>query len=232
MSLFPLTLDGVTIKRRGKTVLGPIDITLSQGGPLMIVGPNGSGKTSLLRAMHGIERLSGGSVKWATQDAAKHAYVFQQPILLRRSVVENLAYPLQLVGMPKGDILTHCETWLAKIGMSDLRDTSAPRLSGGEQQKLAIARALIRNPEVLFLDEPCANLDGHATKEIEALLNHAATEGTRIIMATHDMGQAKRLAHDVIFMIAGRIHEQGSVDILTTPQSTELAAFLRGDIIV
>ena len=231
MSLFPLTLKNLSIRRRGKTVLGPIDLTLSRGGPLMIVGPNGSGKTSLLRAMHGIERLSNGSVTWANPDPSKHAYVFQQPILLRRSVLENLAYPMQLIGTPHAVVQTTCEAWLTKIGMSELANTSAPRLSGGEQQKLAIARALIRKPEVLFLDEPCANLDGHATREIEAILKQAASDGTHIIMATHDMGQAKRLAEDVIFMISGRVHEQGSAQIFINPKTSELAAFLKGDIV-
>ncbi len=231
MSLFPLTLQNVSLRRRGKTVLGPLDLSLDSGGPAMIVGPNGSGKTSLLRAMHGIERLSEGSITWANPDPAKHAYVFQQPILLRRTVVENLAYPMQIIGTDKHEIAAACHDWLTKIGLAELRNTAAPRLSGGEQQKLAIARALIRKPEVLFLDEPCANLDGHATREIETLLNQAAAQGTRIIMATHDMGQAKRLADQVIFMIAGRIHEQGTAQVLTQPQTPELAAFLRGDIV-
>lgn len=231
MSLFPLTLNDVILRRRGKTVLGPIDLSLTHGDPLMIIGPNGSGKTSLLRSMHGIERLSDGSVTWAHPDPSKHAYVFQHPILLRRTVMENLAYPMALLNTPRAETQSACDLWLDKIGLSDLRNSSAPRLSGGEQQKLAIARALIRKPEVLFLDEPCANLDGYATREIEAILKQAAHEGTRIVMATHDMGQAKRLAGDVIFMISGRIHEQGSAEILTHPTTPNLAAFLKGDIV-
>ena len=106
----------------------------------------------------------------------------------------------------------------------------ANRLSGGERQKLALARALITKPALIFLDEPCASLDGHATREIEALLHDTAQSGTRVVLATHDMGQAKRLGTDAIFLVAGEVEEAGN-DILSDPQTPELAAFLRGDIV-
>ena len=121
--------------------------------------------------------------------------------------------------------------WLARIGLEALRNGQATRLSGGERQKLAIARALIRKPDVLFLDEPCANLDGHATREIEALLYEVASAGTRLVMATHDMGQARRLANDLVFLLDGKIHELGPAAIFDRPATGALAAFLRGDIV-
>jgi len=120
--------------------------------------------------------------------------VFQSPIMLRRSVRQNLAYPLQLLGMDKTSIAAKVADWARRIGLENALDRPAPRLSGGERQKLALGRALIRSPQVLFLDEPCANLDGRSTREIEALLQEAQTAGTRIIMTTHDLGQARRLA--------------------------------------
>jgi tungstate transport system ATP-binding protein len=121
---------------------------------------------------------------------------------------------------------------MARIGLDAFANTAATRLSGGERQKLAIARALIRKPQVLFLDEPCANLDGHTTREIEALLSETAAAGTRLIMATHDMGQARRLAGDVIFMLNGEICEHGAAsDIMYAPQTPELKSFLQGDIV-
>lgn len=231
--LFPLTLSKICVRRRGKTILGPIDFTLDQGGPLIVIGPNGSGKTTLLRVMHGIERISGGSLNWAADDPAKHSYVFQQPTVLRRTVAQNLAYPLQLAGMSKPAIEAACTLWLNRIGMSDMVTTPATRLSGGERQKLAIARALIRKPDLLFLDEPTANLDGHTTREIEALLQDANTAGTRIVMATHDMGQARRLAADILFIKSGKIHEQTTANMaFSTPQTPELRAFLKGDIVI
>tara|TARA_R110002051_G_scaffold38640_3_gene81965 strand:+ start:24601 stop:25305 length:705 start_codon:yes stop_codon:yes gene_type:complete len=229
--LFPLILRDICVRRRGKSVLGPINITVENGGPLVVIGPNGSGKTTLLRVMHGIERINDGTIEWAAHDPAKHSYVFQQPTVLRRSVAQNLAYPLQLMGVSANDISQACAEWLVKINMVGFGNTPATRLSGGERQKLAIARALIRQPDLLFLDEPTANLDGHTTREIEDLLQHASATGTRIVMATHDMGQARRLAAHVIFMKGGKIHEQGSAVALTNPQTTDLASFLKGDIV-
>lgn len=230
--MFPLTLDKVVVRRRGKVVLGPTDLVLRPEGPTIIVGPNGSGKTTLLRVMHGIERVTSGTVTWQHDDPAQHAFVFQSPIVLRRSVAENLAYPLRLIKTPQIRITEAVDHWLDRTGLRDLRHSPALRLSGGERQKLAIARALIRKPQVLFLDEPCANLDGHATREIEALLQETAAAGTRLVMATHDMGQARRLARDLVFMLHGKVHDGGAAQAaFARPATKELAAFLRGDIV-
>lgn len=230
--MFPLKLDQVFVRRKGKSVIGPTDLVLQPQGPTIIIGPNGSGKTTLLRVMHGIERVTSGTVTWQHDDPSQHAFVFQSPILLRRSVHENLAYPLRLINMPKARIAQAVDHWLDRIGLQDVRNSPALRLSGGERQKLAIGRALIRNPQVLFLDEPCANLDGRATRDIEALLQEAAAAGTRLVMATHDMGQARRLAQDLVFMLDGKVHECGdATTAFGQPKTKELAAFLRGDIV-
>ena len=182
--------------------------------------------------MHGIERINGGQVTWAQDDPAKHAFVFQSPIVLRRSVAENLAYPMRLLKVPKPEVAAAVATWLDRIGLRDKGESPATRLSGGERQKLAIARALIRKPDVVFLDEPCANLDGHATREIEAILRETTATGTRLVMATHDMGQARRLAQDLVFVLDGKIHEHGNADAMFAgPDTGKLAAFLRGDIV-
>lgn len=230
--MFPLTLDQVLVRRRGKAVIGPTDLVLQPDGPTIIIGPNGSGKTTLLRVMHGIERVTSGTVTWQHNDPSQHAFVFQSPIVLRRSVYENLAYPLRLIQTPKPEVAQAVDHWLERIGLADMRHSPALRLSGGERQKLAIARALIRKPQVLFLDEPCANLDGHATREIEALLQEATAAGTRLVMSTHDMGQARRLARDIVFMLGGKVHDVGDAETLfTSPANKELSAFLRGDIV-
>ena len=229
---FPLTLAAGMVARRGKRIIGPVDLTLAGGGPTMVIGPNGAGKSTLLRVMHGIERINAGAVRWAQDDPAAHAFVFQTPTMMRRSVAENLAYPLRLLGQGRGDISMAVDQWLARIGLSDAASQRASRLSAGERQKLAIARALIRAPDVVFLDEPCANLDGHATREIEALLLEVAAKGTRLVMATHDMGQARRLAGDVVFLLDGQVHETGSAaHCFSDAASPELLAFLRGDIV-
>jgi len=230
--MFPLNLVDLSVRRRGKLVLGPIDLVIDQGGPTMVIGPNGSGKTTLLRVMHGIERISEGAADWAKPDHANHSYVFQSPVVLRRSVAENLSYPLHLVKFTKLEINAAVEYWIERIGLGKVANRSAACLSGGERQKLAIARALIRGPEVLFLDEPCSNLDGQSTREIETLLLETATAGTRVIMATHDMGQARRLAADVIFMKSGRIAETGLAPVVfNAPKTPDLQAFLKGDIL-
>ncbi|KQI73890.1 sulfate ABC transporter ATP-binding protein [Loktanella sp. 5RATIMAR09] len=230
--MFPLTLSKVLVRRSGKVVIGPTDLVLDAGGPTIIIGPNGAGKTTLLRVMHGIERVTSGAVTWHHDDTAQHAFVFQSPIVLRRSAADNLAYPLRLLGYPKAEIAQAVDHWLNRIGLTERAGSPATRLSGGERQKLAIARALIRKPQVLFLDEPCANLDGHTTREIEALLQETSAAGTRLVMSTHDMGQARRLAQELIFVLHGKVHDVSNADVaFTRPQTKELAAFLRGDIV-
>lgn len=230
--MLPLTLTDVTVHKRGKRIIGPVTYTLGQDAPTVVIGPNGSGKTTLLRVMHGIERINAGQVTWTHDAPDQQAFVFQSPIVLRRTVAENLAYPLRLAGVHKAKIAARVTIWMARIGLDAFANIAATRLSGGERQKLAIARALIREPQVLFLDEPCANLDGHTTREIETLLSETAAAGTRLIMATHDMGQAHRLAGDVIFMLNGEICEHGAAsDIMYAPQSLKLKSFLQGDIV-
>lgn len=229
------TLKDVVVKRRGKAILGPVSFGLAASGFTIVLGPNGAGKTTLLKVLHGVERLSAGHLQWSVPDAEarqSQAYVFQSPVMLRRTVRQNLAYPLKLTGTPKDEIARRVMEWAAKTGLSDAIDRPAPRLSGGEKQKLALGRALIRKPKVLFLDEPCANLDGRSTREIEALLSAAHQNGTRIIMTTHDLGQAKRLAQDVIFLLNGQYHDHGQADaFFSTPQTSEAKSFLEGDIV-
>ncbi|MEM9432979.1 MAG: ATP-binding cassette domain-containing protein [Pseudomonadota bacterium] len=234
-SIFPVQLDDVCVRRRGARILGPVSVEIGGSGLTAILGPNGSGKTTFLRVLHGLERLSAGRLQWqiATREAqSRQAYVFQTPIMMRRSVRDNLAYPLQLLGVSKSEVSAACETWADRIGLSDALERSATRLSGGEKQKLALARGLIRRPEVLFLDEPSTNLDGRATREIEALLRDALEAGTRIIMATHDLGQARRLASDVHFLLTGRIQTSAPAEaFFDAPSTPEAAAFLKGDIV-
>ena len=126
--MFPLTLDQVLVRRRGKAVIGPIDLVLQPDGPTIIIGPNGSGKTTLLRVMHGIERVTSGTVTWQHDDPSQHAFVFQSPIVLRRSVYENLAYPLRLIKTPKPEVAQAVDHWLERIGLSDMRHSPALRL--------------------------------------------------------------------------------------------------------
>jgi len=215
--------------------VGPIDLTLDGQGACVVIGPNGAGKTTLLRLLHGTARLSAGQIDWAcpTEEARHHqAFVFQRPVMLRRTVMENLIYPLRLRGVGLAEARARARDWAGRVGLEQLLDRAAPVLSGGEQQKLALARALITEPKALFLDEPCAALDGRATREIEEILTHAKSTGTRLILSTHDMGQARRLADEVLFLLGGRVHESAPAETFFNQAETPQArAFLRGDIV-
>ncbi|WP_127114503.1 ATP-binding cassette domain-containing protein [Shimia sediminis] len=233
--MFPLIVEGAVTRRRGKVLVGPVDLRLEARGVTVVIGPNGAGKTSLLRMLHGIARLNEGRVQWACDEAEareRQAFVFQTPVMLRRSVRENLTYPLRISGVGRKAAEVAAEGMADKIGLSGALGRSALALSGGERQKLALGRALIREPEVLFLDEPCAALDGRAMREVEAILLAAAEGGTRLIMSTHNMGQARRLASEVVFLLGGRIHERGAAEtFFDNPETPQARAFLRGDIV-
>lgn len=235
MSVLPLAIEGASVRRGGRRLLGPVDLTLGAGGPVAVIGPNGSGKTTLLRMMHGLSPAAEGRVRWALPEAearAARAFVFQRPVMLRRTVAGNLAYPLRLAGLPREQARRRAEAMAARFDLAGLMTQRATTLSGGEAQRLALARALIGGPEVLLADEPTAALDGRASRRVEAHLLEAARAGTRLVLATHDMGQARRLAAEVVFLLHGRVHEAGlAAAFFEAPRTPEAAAFLRGDIV-
>ncbi|SEK31924.1 tungstate transport system ATP-binding protein [Roseovarius nanhaiticus] len=234
-ALLPIRMCGGAVHRRGQRLIGPVDLEIAGGGITAVIGPNGAGKSTLLKALHGLERLSEGHINWSSPRAEaleRQAFVFQTPVMLRRSVLDNLAFPLRLKGTSRGAARAAAADWCARIGLGGMERRAATVLSGGERQKLALARALITGPELLFLDEPSAALDGRATREIEALLALAAADGTRIVMATHDMGQARRLAREIWFLRGGMLHEAAPADTFFSGPKTEAArAFLAGDIV-
>ncbi|GAA6210125.1 ATP-binding cassette domain-containing protein [Cognatishimia sp. WU-CL00825] len=234
-TLFPLLVRDIVVRKRKQRLLGPLSLQLDVGGVTMVMGPNGAGKSTLLKALHGMERLSDGQMQWnigKTAARARQAFVFQTPTVMRRSTLDNVAYPLILQGIKRAKARQEAMHWLTQVGLAQAAQRRASVLSGGERQKMALARALIRKPELLFLDEPCANLDGRATREIEALLRQASAAGTRLIMATHDIGQARRLADDVLFIHKGALVEHSrATTFFDTPKSPQAMAYLNGDII-
>jgi len=234
-ALFPLKLEAAETSRRGKRLVGPVDLTLKGDGLCVVMGPNGSGKTTLLRLMHGTARLTAGRISWAcpTEEARHHqAFVFQQPVVLRRTVEENLTYPLRLRGTRRAAAKNAARDWAERVGLGDHLSRRAMVLSGGEQQKLAIARALITEPALVFLDEPTASLDGRAMREIETILLEAKAAGVQLILSTHDMGQARRIADRVVFMLGGKVHETGpAARFFDAPQTPQARAYLQGDIV-
>ncbi|HKS18590.1 MAG TPA: ATP-binding cassette domain-containing protein [Bradyrhizobium sp.] len=232
----PLDLHNVSVQAGATVILDRVNLAITQGAPTLIVGPNGSGKTTLLRLCMGLARPSAGRVSWGGRsDSApvRRAILFQRPVMLRRSVAANVAYALAQAGTPRRQCAARITALLERVGLAGLAHRPARRLSGGEQQRLALARALARDPEILLLDEPTASLDPAATRAVEEIILMAAQSGIKIVMASHDLGQVRRLAGDVIFMVRGALYERAAAaDFVDHPATPEAAAFLRGDLVI
>ena len=225
-----IALEDVVVAKRGKRLLGPLSHRFDGAGITAVIGPNGAGKTTLLRLCHGLERARQGEVR--RDDDLRRAFVFQAPTIMRRSVLDNVAYPLRVQRMPLREAR---ERAMEALEMADLAERAALpgfTLSGGEKQRLAVARALVGEPRILFLDEPTSNLDGRSTRLIETLVLGAARRGTRVVVTTHDMGQMRRLADDVLFLHRGEKREHAAAAaFLAGPATAEARAFLDGDIV-
>ncbi|MFN3450247.1 MAG: ATP-binding cassette domain-containing protein [Roseococcus sp.] len=228
-----MTAENLGYRVGSVEALSAVSLRIAAGPPSVIIGPNGAGKSLLLRLLHGLLRPSEGCVTFSAADAARRqAMVFQRPVLLRRSVLANVVYPLALAGAPRAGRLARARAALERVGLAALADRPARRLSGGEQQRLALARAEALAPELLFLDEPCANLDPAATRAVEEIVRSLAARGTKIVMTTHDLAQARRLAGEVLFLHRGRLLEQTPAAVFfARPATAEAAAFLRGELL-
>jgi tungstate transport system ATP-binding protein len=234
-SILPLCTDGLGFNAGGAEILRDVSLTITAGAPTLLIGANGAGKSVLLRLLHGLLKPSAGRVFWAcaTEHAARRqAMVFQRPVLLRRSVLANTLYPLTLAGVARAERLARAEEALALVGLADRADDAARKLSVGQQQRLALARAAALQPELLFLDEPSASLDPAATRAVEEIVLTLAQRGTKIVMTTHDLAQARRLAGDVVFLHRGSVLEQAPAEaFFQQPASATARAFLRGELV-
>lgn len=225
---------GLSYEVRGQTLLSGLDLDIARGRRTMIMGPNGAGKSLTLRLLHGLLSPKAGQVTWQGRPldrAARRAQamVFQRPVLLRRSVRANLRFALALRGLSKAERHAREEEALAAARLEHLAARPARLLSGGEQQRLAVARALALRPDMLLLDEPTASLDPASTAAVERLVMGAHARGVTVIMVTHDAGQARRLGDDVIFLQDGRVAETGpAAQVLTTPASGAARDWLHG----
>jgi tungstate transport system ATP-binding protein len=237
-ALLPLELRRLTYAANGKCVIDSLDLTLEERGITVIMGPNGAGKSVLLRLMHGLIAPTSGEILWAGQRmdrelARRQAMVFQKPVLLRRSAAANIWHALGLRGIDRGERSIRVDGALKLAGLERQGAIPARVLSGGEQQRLCLARALSLEPEVLFLDEPTASLDPASTMAIEALLIDAHHRGIKIIVVTHDVGQARRLAQDVVFLHHGRVIEhRPAKEFFQGPESEGARAFLAGGLVL
>ncbi len=234
--ILPLELREVVLALGGRRLIDGISCRFAAGLKTVIIGPNGAGKSLFLRLCHGLIRPTAGEIVWhgaAGRDpASAQAMVFQRPVMLRRSAVANIEYALSLQGLGRRLRRERVAEVLARTGLSEIADRPARVLSGGEQQKLALARAWALRPQVLFLDEPTSSLDPGASHAIEEIVRTLHAEGTRIIMTTHDLGQARRLADEVVFLHHGRIVEHAPAPaFFDGPASPLAAAFLRGELL-
>ena len=234
--ILPLTIQDVSFEIGGIRLIKDLNCTLEAGPRTMILGANGAGKSLFLRLCHGLIRPTAGRVLWqgakGRDPADAQAMVFQRPVMLRRSVAANVDYALKLRGMAAAERRAAVEDALGHTGLRRLADNPARVLSVGEQQKLALARAWALQPEVLFLDEPTASLDPAATHAVEQIINAIDAAGTRIVMTTHDLGQARRLGDEVMFLNRGRLLEKALAERFFSEPENDLAqAFLKGELL-
>jgi len=233
--MLPLALDSVSFAAGGRTIIDRLTLEIEAGPRTVILGPNGAGKSVLMRLCHGLLAPTAGRIVWRGsrngRPARGQAMVFQRPVMLRRSALANVVYGLKLAGVRRGERELRARDVLEAVGLEDRAQQPARLLSGGEQQRLALARAWALGPEVLFLDEPTANLDPGATREVESIVGQIHASGTKIVMTTHNLGQARRLGDEILFLDGGRLLERASVERFFAQSATaEAAAFIRGEL--
>jgi tungstate transport system ATP-binding protein len=235
LPLLPLETRKLVLDRDGKRLIDGIDLTLTSGALTVLMGPNGAGKSLLLRLLHGLIAPTSGEIRWADEPMSsalrlRQGMVFQRPVLLRRSVAANLDFALGLRGATARE---RRDQLLERVGLLDRARQPARLLSGGEQQRLALIRALALDPDVLFLDEPTASLDPASVLMIEQVVRAAYQNGTKIIFVTHDLGQARRLADEVVFLHRGQLLEQAPADqFFAAPRSEFARAYLEGRLVL
>ena len=234
--ILPLVVDGLGFSVREQWLIKDVSFSLGARGRTFIVGPNGAGKSILLRLCHGLLSPTTGTVRWASgssrQQRQRQAMVFQKPVLFRRSARANVEYALSVRGVAKKDVRQRADDALEATGLTGIAHRQARVLSGGEQQRLVLARAWALRPRVLFLDEPAAHLDPAATAAIEDVIEQISNAGSKIIMVTHDLGQGRRLADEVLFLHQGQLLEQtASEDFLTHAKTQEARAFVEGQLL-
>ena len=233
--ILPLTVRDLRFDAGGQALIKDVSFTLQPRARTVVLGHNGAGKSLLLRLCHGLIQPTGGEVRWdGAGDASpvrRQAMVFQRPVMLRRTVAENVDYALRLRQTPTQERRALVAEALRKTKLNRHADRPARTLSFGEQQRLALARAWALKPDVLFLDEPTASLDPAVTRTIEALIRAIHDSGTAIVMSTHDLGQARRIADDILFLHRGRLVEHRPAEaLLDDPQSAEARAFIAGEL--
>ncbi len=232
----PIQFEGVHLSFGKHLIFSNLNLEIGTQGITAIMGPNGAGKSLILRLLAGLLMPGQGSVRFNQSNRIPRdqiGFVFQRPVLLRRSVQDNLLHALAIAGVERGQRSLRAGALLDLGGMQHLAKSPARKLSGGEQQRLTLLRALAAKPGLLILDEPSASLDPQATALIENIVLRACQCGVKVIVVTHDQGQALRLADEVIFVHKGRVHaSQATDEFLRTPASREAKAYLAGELLI
>lgn len=229
----PLVVDGLRFAVEGRTILGGVDATIASSGITALVGPNGAGKSVLIRLIDGLLRPTGGAIRIGAGSPAgvRTAVVFQRPGLVRASAAHNVALSLVPLKLSRRERVSRTNAALARVGLSERAGDPATKFSGGEQQRLALARAWAAEPDLLLLDEPTANLDPGATETVERLIAAMARAGTKVVLVSHNIGQVTRLAEDVIVLSAGRVVEHGPTrQVIHNPRTPQARAYLAGEL--
>ena len=232
--ILPLEFSHVGFEAGGRMLLGDVSFSIGSAARTVILGPNGAGKSLTLRLAHGLIAPTQGVVQWhgGGDHESVQAMVFQRPIMLRRTARANIEHALWIKGVARRDRRSRAEAALAMAGLQALGSRPARVMSVGEQQRLALARAWALEPQILFLDEPTANLDPGATLAVETLIEGFHAAGVKIVMTTHDLGQARRIANEILFFHRGRLIEQtDAADFFAAPSSREAQAFIAGELL-
>ncbi len=225
-----LELSALSYECNGHRLINAVNARLESGTRTLLLGPNGAGKSVLMRLCHGLLQPSAGDIRWHPNPPARQAMVFQRPVVLRRSVLANVTFALRLAGVSAKARRDLAQEALHRVGLALLADRHAPTLSGGERQQLALARAWAITPQVLFLDEPTANLDPGSAATVEGIIHAIHAAGTQIIMSTHNLGQARRLADQILFIDRGSITEHTPAnEFFAAPRSHQAREFLSAE---
>ena len=232
-AVLPIVLHDLAFRPGGRAVLDGLCATITTPGVTAIIGPNGAGKSVTLRVIDGLLRPDGGTVRFGDclPGEIRRAFVFQRPALIRASVAANVGLALLALRLPRREAADRVAAALRRTGLERRAADPARKLSGGEQQRLALARAWAVQPRLLLLDEPTANLDPGATEAVEALIAGIAEAGAKVVLVSHNLGQVARLAEDVLVLAAGRAVEHGPARrVLGAPDAAETKLYLRGEL--
>jgi tungstate transport system ATP-binding protein len=232
-TLLPISIEGLSFMADGRRVLEGVAARIATPGITAVIGANGAGKSVLLRLIDGLIAPNAGAIRFGRRDAAmvRRGFVFQKTALLRASVAQNVALALAPLALARTERARRVDAALLRVGLASRAKDPARRLSGGEQQRLGLARAWVIEPELLLLDEPTASLDPGATEEVERLVRIMADARVKVILVSHNLAQVARLAEDVLVLSKGRVVEHGSVhQVLRHPVDAETRAYLKGEL--